>query len=194
MSGEEERPWTVVSLSRGQKRRSKRTAMKKQLYATDPGANNNNSNHNNYQSTDDYDDNNNNNYNYSDNKYNTTPTSGTTTSSTIGSDTKEKEEKRMRLRKNVLEEIVNTEIAYIDSLYTLMIYYITPLRNSERFPELSSSPKGDVKVEIDDHLYYSSRIIITKQFIGRIIIIIIIVIHTINSYHLSMCLCVYVSM
>lgn len=148
--------------------------MKKQLYATDPGANNNNnnSNHNNYQPTDDYDDNNNNNYNYSDNKYNTTPTSGTTTS-TIGSDAKEKEEKRMRLRKNVLEEIVNTEVAYIDSLYTLMIYYITPLRNSERFPELSSSPKGDVKVEID-HLYYSSRIIITKQFIGRIIIMIVI--------------------
>jgi hypothetical protein len=60
----------------------------------------------------------------------------------------EDEEKRKRLRQKVLEEIVDTEDKYLRDLVTMMIYYIKPLRDSNRFPELDSIGKGDVKVKI----------------------------------------------
>eukprot|EP01119_Soliformovum_irregulare_P021524 TRINITY_DN7187_c0_g1_i1.p1 TRINITY_DN7187_c0_g1~~TRINITY_DN7187_c0_g1_i1.p1 ORF type:complete len:719 (+),score=148.22 TRINITY_DN7187_c0_g1_i1:2439-4595(+) len=52
-------------------------------------------------------------------------------------------EKIARLRKHAMEEIVATEASYLQDLYTLILYYVTPLRNG-RFPEISASSKGDV--------------------------------------------------
>lgn len=58
---------------------------------------------------------------------------------------KDDPEKLERLRKNVVQEIVTSEDKYLQDLYTLILYYITPLRNG-RFPEISSNPKGDITV------------------------------------------------
>jgi hypothetical protein len=58
---------------------------------------------------------------------------------------KEDPEKAARMRKNIIQEIVSSEEKYLQDLYTLMLYYITPLRNG-RFPEISSNPKGDITV------------------------------------------------
>ncbi len=52
-------------------------------------------------------------------------------------DESEEEEKRLRLRQSVLKEILESEAKYLQDLYTLIIYYITPLRSNNRFPEIS---------------------------------------------------------
>lgn len=62
--------------------------------------------------------------------------------------TSDEEEKRLRLRASVLKEIYDSESKYLQDLYTLIIYYITPIKTNNRFPEISASPKGDVKVPI----------------------------------------------
>jgi hypothetical protein len=58
------------------------------------------------------------------------------------------EEKRQRLRSAVLKEIFDSESKYLQDLYTLIIYYITPIKTNNRFPEISANPKADVKVRL----------------------------------------------
>jgi hypothetical protein len=60
--------------------------------------------------------------------------------SEIGSD------KTLTHRKRVLKEIYDTEDKYLSDLYVLYLFYITPLKDSSRFPEVVASPKGDITV------------------------------------------------
>lgn len=56
------------------------------------------------------------------------------------------EAKNARLRKNITDEIVETEKTYVDSLELLITNFVKPLTETgrQRFPELYSNPKGDV--------------------------------------------------
>ena len=69
-------------------------------------------------------------------------------------DADDPEEKRQRLRTAVLKEIFDSETKYLQDLYTLIIYYITPIKTNNRFPEISANPKADVKVRQNFYIIF----------------------------------------
>mmetsp|Transcript_18534 Transcript_18534/g.25989 ORF Transcript_18534/g.25989 Transcript_18534/m.25989 type:complete len:527 (+) Transcript_18534:147-1727(+) len=57
------------------------------------------------------------------------------------------DDKILRMRTRILQELLETEEKYLQDLYTLTVFYINPLKSVERFPEINSAhAKGDVKV------------------------------------------------
>jgi hypothetical protein len=58
------------------------------------------------------------------------------------------EAKDARLRKNIVDEILDSEKAYLENLASLLEHYIKPLQTNGRvdFPDLYANPKGDITV------------------------------------------------